>query len=284
MRHPTMQGATRRQPSDAIIHPDEAKRHYVTRMIQAEADLAAWVEYYWIVRWDVDGTFQTEVMPQPRVHLAEEDGVLNAYGIMPYRFFRTLRGRGHVIGVAFRPGGFSAFMRGPVAKIQGREVPANTVLRQPVTWIPTNRADDDDALVSAMRSALLAQQPEVDPIAETCGALVQRINDDRSLTRSDQVAAVAGVSVRTLQRWFGEHVGTSPKWVIQRSRILDAVADCHHRDDIDWPELASGLGFADQAHFINVFRAALGTTPAAYLSSVRQQRTLTRGNTDQSGY
>jgi AraC-like DNA-binding protein len=80
----------------------------------------------------------------------------------------------------------------------------------------------------------------------------------------DRLAAQLGVSVRRLQRVFGEYVGVSPKWVIQRYRLLDAVRRVAAGGDVDWADLALELGFADQAHFIRAFKKLVGRPPADY--------------------
>jgi transcriptional regulator GlxA family with amidase domain len=95
-------------------------------------------------------------------------------------------------------------------------------------------------------------------------ALVREAEVDRTITRADQLADCAGVSLRTLQRQFTAHLGVGPKRVVQRFRLLDAAAAAHAGDRTDWPALATELGFADQAHLIRAFTAAVGTPPATY--------------------
>ncbi len=50
----------------------------------------------------------------------------------------------------------------------------------------------------------------------------------------------------------------SPKWVIQRYRLIEAADQLAQQADIDLPGLAQALGYFDQAHFINDFRATVG--------------------------
>ena len=76
--------------------------------------------------------------------------------------------------------------------------------------------------------------PEHDPRVEEIAALVERAEEDTSLVRAEQLAELAGVSLRTLQRRFHSYVGIGPKWVVQRFRLLDVTAAAHGDADVDW--------------------------------------------------
>ena len=68
--------------------------------------------------------------------------------------------------------------------------------------------------------------------------------------------------MRGLQRLFAEYVGVSPKWVILRYRIHEAVELAS--PDVEWGRLAAELGYSDQAHLVRDFTATLGVSPTAY--------------------
>jgi len=95
-----------------------------------------------------------------------------------------------------------------------------------------------------------------------------RISDDRSITRVDQLVREFHTGVRQLQRVFSEYVGVSPKWVLQRYRLLDAAERVAAGTRIHWADLALELGYADQAHFIRDFKKLVGRSPAAYARSI----------------
>ena len=56
----------------------------------------------------------------------------------------------------------------------------------------------------------------------------------------------------------------SPKWVIQRYRLHEAVEQLERGAEVDLAELALQLGYFDQAHFIRDFKALVGRPPGAY--------------------
>jgi transcriptional regulator GlxA family with amidase domain len=93
---------------------------------------------------------------------------------------------------------------------------------------------------------------------------VGRAEQDRTITRAEQLADLASTSLRSLQRQFTEYVGIGPKWVVARFRILDAAAAAHSGERVDWAALAGDLGYTDQAHLTRAFTAVVGTPPATY--------------------
>jgi len=252
-----------------VVYPQASSTHRTIQAYAPTAELAPFVEYFWVVRWDVDDPQVSQTIPQPRIHLTIEGDQVLVYGIDRKQFKRELAGAGVVLGTAFRPAGFRAFVECPLSTLQDRVVPAASLFREPFT--PPAFSDPTDAeLVSFAESLLIAQQPAPDPLAAWCHDLVQRADEDREITQVRQLAAIAGTSERSLQRRFNDYVGATPKWVIQRSRIMSLVADCNAGMRLDWSRTAIDLGFADQAHLIRVFRDIVGVTPDLYMRRIQE--------------
>ena len=230
--------------------------------------LAAFVDYLWVVRWSVEEPFKQTVLTQPKVHLVAEQGRILVYGVSRRLFTRTLTGDDRVIGAAFRAGGFRPFMR-PAERVGSL---ANTVVTGHDVWSIDDRAAfrrtaeaaDDNDMVASLEDLLDSRTPARDPVAEQVAELVDTIERQRWLRRVDQLAAESGLGIRALQRLFREYVGASPKWVIQRRRLLDAAELVHAGERVSWADLAGELGYSDQAHLVRDFTAAVGTPPAAY--------------------
>ncbi len=74
------------------------------------------------------------------------------------------------------------------------------------------------------------------------------------------------MSVRSLQRLFGDYVGVSPKWVMRRARLHEAALRADGGEPVDWAALAIDLGYADQAHLTREFTATIGVPPSRYRS------------------
>jgi AraC-like DNA-binding protein len=112
--------------------------------------------------------------------------------------------------------------------------------------------------------AFLAPCARVDATIAQVNALVARAENDRSISRADDLARIARVSVRSLHRLFEQFVGVSPKWVIRRARVQEAADRVARGVRVDWAATAQDLGYHDQAHLIRDFRAQIGATPTAY--------------------
>ncbi|HKR75893.1 MAG TPA: helix-turn-helix domain-containing protein [Rhodanobacter sp.] len=230
--------------------------------------LAACVEHYWCVRWDLRGIPPQlqETLPHPNVHLVIERGEARVWGVHDGRYRRVLEGRETVFGVKFAAGGFRAFLQDPVAALANRSRPAREIFGAAIdTIVPAiPSCPDITAMAALVEPLLLAKMPSPDPLAAQARALVAQAASDRELLRAEQLAARAGLGLRALQRLFREYVGASPKWVIARYRLHEAVAQLQAGRELAWAELALALGYYDQAHFIRDFRRLVGCAPADY--------------------
>lgn len=74
------------------------------------------------------------------------------------------------------------------------------------------------------------------------------------------LAAIAGVSLRQLERLFARHVGRSIGQEYLRLR-LDAAMRLLRETDLARIDVAVACGFVDAAHFSRTFRARFGITP-----------------------
>jgi AraC-like DNA-binding protein len=240
--------------------------------------LRPFVERYWSVRWDLTGRppFRSEVLSHPSVNVSVESGsdphfgfpmpAVLVHGVVTRRFSIDLTGAGRVTAVKFRPGGFAAFAgalpgRNSVTPL-GREleVTAARLLADVLT------PEDDDDRARVLDAALLPLAPEPPPAYVDLLGLIGAMIEDRGLVRVDQVAALGGWSIRSLQRLFAGYVGVSPKAVLARYRLQDAAATIDAGEVDDLAGLAASLGWFDQAHFSRDFRSVVGMTPSAYLA------------------
>lgn len=230
--------------------------------------LAPFVEHYWCVRWDLRGkpAQQKETLPHPNVHLVIERGEARVWGVHDGRYHRVLEGRETVFGVKFAASGFRPFLRAPVAALANRSLPARDLFGAGIDAIVPDipACADIAAMVALVEPFLLANTPSPDPLAVQARALVAQAASDRELLRAEQLAERAGMGLRALQRLFRDYVGASPKWVIQRYRLHEALAQLQAGHILDWAELALALGYYDQAHFIRDFRRLVGCAPADY--------------------
>jgi AraC-like DNA-binding protein len=229
-------------------------------------DLAPFVEHLWTVQWDLAQPVMREVLPHPSVHLAVERGQSRIVGVPSGRFTRHLEGRGRVLGVKFRPGGFRPFFHRSVAELTGRVQPLGELFGHGVAELEAEALAHDDAAgaFEVVQAFLRRRRPAPDEKVELVGRVVQRAATDREITRVEHLVREFGIGPRGLQRLFAEYVGVSPKWVIQRYRLHEAAERIAAGTTGDGAALALDLGYADQAHFIRDFRRWVGCSPREY--------------------
>jgi hypothetical protein len=89
-----------------VLRPDLAAGRFELVRAAPSAPLAPFVEYYWIVRWDLCGQppHEQTILPHPNVHLVFEESGAGIYGVDRSLFTRLLSGRGKALGVRFRAG------------------------------------------------------------------------------------------------------------------------------------------------------------------------------------
>ncbi|MFF4595503.1 DUF6597 domain-containing transcriptional factor [Amycolatopsis sp. NPDC001319] len=75
--------------------------------------LAEFVDYHWVLHWDLDGFHDQHVLPNVAVHVTFFPGACGVYGPGHTLFTHRLEGRAHGLGVRFRPGCFRPFLGAP---------------------------------------------------------------------------------------------------------------------------------------------------------------------------
>ncbi|MEU9225043.1 helix-turn-helix domain-containing protein [Streptomyces massasporeus] len=273
-----------RHDTRGIVDPSGLLDRVRFRRHEPAEPLRRYIEWYWLIDWDLPAPYASHIVPHPSVNLTfqwdesdetEAPPYAEVTGVALGLYTRKLTGRGRVCGVKFRPGGFRPYTpEVPVSRWTGRALPAREVFPQITgdTARTIVTAGGDRARVAALDAFLLSLPHAPDPQADLAIDLVRHIRADRTVRRVADFARAEGLSVRALQRLFAACVGVSPKWVILRYRIHEALDQAGTRDDIDWAGLAADLGYADQAHLVRDFTATVGVPPTAYATETRAGR------------
>lgn len=163
----------------------------------------------------------------------------------------------------------------------------------PARWIPTTLAQParmlgetaeemrremrrgDDAARAALEGLALltlsrvARMPEREPawLSDAASMIERRFGEPIALS---SIAAAVGVRSGALSLAFRRHRGTSVGEAIRTARISQAKRLLLR--GVPVAEVAAACGFYDQPHFTRAFRAALGTTPAAWAASAQRSK------------
>jgi AraC-like DNA-binding protein len=240
--------------------------------------LERYVEHYWVVEWDLRGETpeRAETLPHPSVHMVfEPSGKSRIRGAARKKFSTLLENKGGVFAVKFTPGGFYPFVRVPVSGFSDKIVGIRDVFGQRGDEL--DRAvlaeDTDLCRINLVESFLLTHLRDVHEADENVlkvTEIVYQVAKDRAILKVQDLVDRYALNQRMLQRLFARYVGVSPKWVIQRYRLLEAAEQLATSESISQAELALNLGYSDQAHFIRDFKTMVGVSPAAYAKAARQ--------------
>ncbi|MFD0852600.1 DUF6597 domain-containing transcriptional factor, partial [Actinomadura adrarensis] len=97
--------------------------------------LAPYVEYYWVLVWDLRGRepHRQQILTRPTVHMTFTHYLTSGLrrsrimGVVRDEFVEEIHDEGHVVGVGFLPGAFRPFLGSPVSAITGRELRVDEV-------------------------------------------------------------------------------------------------------------------------------------------------------------
>ncbi|NUS40337.1 MAG: helix-turn-helix transcriptional regulator [Terrabacter sp.] len=235
--------------------------------------LADLVDRYWIPVWSLAEPSTQSTLQHPVCLVVVSDTYARFYGVSRGRSSVTLEGDGWAVGTMLSPAAGRLVLGRSVAEVTDAWV-------ELVDLLPA----DQGALVDHVRAAMeddphdpsahlraiahleswLSTHLPVDAPGLLVNRLVARLGDHPEVTRVDDLAREAGLSERSLQRLVEQRIGLSPKWLLQRRRLHDAV-EALKAGRGTLAEVAADLGYADQAHFTHDFRTVTGMTPGEYL-------------------
>lgn len=249
-------------PPRGLLSPGVPQRH--VRLLPAPA-LAEHVAHWWVVSWSLAAPTRVRTLPHPSVHVTFEDGRARVHGMRPGPFERRLGASGTVVGLKFRPAAAVAWV-GSVRALRGRTVSLRRFLPATVVGALLEAAatrEPFEGCVAELERLLTPHLPPLEPATVRLRDAVERCAEDPTVTRVAQLAALAGLDVRGLQRACAKALGVGPKWVLARYRLHEALARLQAGEQ-SLAALAADLGYADQAHLTRDFRQVLGVTPGAF--------------------
>lgn len=235
------------------------------------------VRHVWVVRWSVPAgesrpqrtlsypAFNAILQP---VGGSEASGTLGGAALAgpdPKLSVVSLRGRSWAVGILFRPAAGPLLMRGADPKaLVGREVPLpgapESAVEAAMTRLPSG-GTARRALVGALRGWLVPIAARVDDRGRLMNEVGRLAETESGIVRATELAERAGLGLRSLERLVREHVGVSPKWLIECRRLQAAATTLYAHPEADLSGLAAELGYADYPHFSRRYARFLGETP-----------------------
>lgn len=259
------------KPARGLLHRRVSFEHFELTRFEPSDDLADWVEHHWMVLYDLGDRppYTQRNLSHPNQHLViDSRGETGIFGAATGVFETTLSGSGRVFATKFWPGAFRPFFGRAVSALSDTWLPMETVF-------PRNSGELQEAFVALndplgmaerMEEMIRAQLPEPDERAGLARRIVGFAEAHLELLSAGDLAETFGMGLRALQRLFDDYVGVSPKWVIDRYRMLEAVETLNAGGAETLTALAHRLGYFDQAAFNHAFERLTGAAPGTFVA------------------
>ncbi|NEZ42472.1 helix-turn-helix domain-containing protein [Paenibacillus alvei] len=260
------------KPSMGILNMKQGEQKFTLARHSPSGDLCDVMKHFWVIHWDLTGQppFEQEIVPNPCVNIVIEPNQTAIYGVAPNRYSQRLEGKGKVLGIKFKPGGFYPFVKQPIMQITGRSMRFEEIFQVDIRQFEQAvlSEDEDEGMIAVAETFFKSHLPLRDGNVAYLNRIIGRIQEDRSITKVDQVCEQFEVNKRKLQRLFQQYVGTTPKWVIRLYRLQNAAELIDNGIYEDILGLSADLGYYDQSHFIKDFKAIIGATPEEYMKRI----------------
>lgn len=260
------QGQLRRS---GVLSANSFSEYSELRAFSPSKELDSRISHYWILRWNIpEGiTYRpTEILSAPVVNIFFTMSESFLYGLSPTTIEYEAHHKEVIAGVTFLPGGFHPYWKKPMytlptGKLQLRDIiPAATP-----EFCQNLLAISEDSMLASELDRFFLNIPAQDSLhGQIIQSIIKKISSDRNLRTVASVSNAFGIPERTLQHIFREEVGTSVKWIIMRTRLLEAVTESFGQDEPDWARIAYQYDFSSQAHFITDFKRVFGVSPQRY--------------------
>lgn len=262
------------KPARGLLHKRTSFEHFELTRFEPSADLADWVEHHWMVLYDLGDRppYTQRNLSHPNQHLVVDSrGETGIFGAATGVFETVLDGSGRVFATKFWPGAFRPFLGRAVSALSDTFVPAETVFSQSSAELQEEFTGLNDPLAMAERleDVIRARLPAPDEKSGLARRIVRFAEANLELVSAGELAEAFGMGLRTLQRLFDEYVGVSPKWVIDRYRMLEAVETLNAGGAETLTDLAHRLGYFDQAAFNHAFEKLTGAAPGVFRAGDR---------------
>jgi AraC-like DNA-binding protein len=233
---------------------------------EAAASLVRW---FWIPEWRLAAgrTSRQHLIAFPACNLVVEPHAVGLSGPTTRRSYRDLTGTGWAVGALLRPAAVPFFTDDPsqlLDTFRGVDRPDLQARVAEAMNGPASREQRHRLAVDAFSDWVIATLPRPDPQALLANALAELVDTDPDLLRVEDVAARLHVSARTVQRLARQYVGLPPLTMIRRRRLQEAAQRLRTDPGTSLAQIASQLGYADQAHLATDFRTILGFTATDY--------------------
>lgn len=169
------------------------------------------------------------------------------------------------IGIRFNPGLLYPFLNAPFHELTDNIVELSLIKASLAHRL--KQAGQANYKIREIEKQLLCAKQETKSVNTVIHYACQQILATGGAILVRNLATELGISERYLQKEFKKIVGVSPKTLSRIVRFNQLKKNMKKTNSKETLNLALGLGYYDQAHFINEFKAFTGQTPSRSLFS-----------------
>ena len=252
-----------------VQHHTLNKGRYHLRRYYPSEQLSELVEQFWLVNWDLAGekSHTQKNLPDPNFHLILDNRTIKLIGPVSKAYSYKMEGTGKIIGIKFELGALSGYLDSPLSHYVNKELDIQELTNFDVdTFLSeVDDLDCDEQIINTVQTYLapFAISPSLE--LTRVRKLVNLIKTDLDITRVEHLSDRSNLAIRTIQRSFKDYVGLSPKWLIRKYRLHQAL-ELLERQDVSFLDMVDWLGYTDQSHLIRDFKEIVGVTPSKYIN------------------
>ena len=250
-----------------VLHKHRHEQKYTLRRYFPNEQFQGFIEQFWLVDWHLkeNKPHYQQNLPDPNFHLVINGKDIKVLGPVSKVYTFKMQGRGRIIGVKFEVGALKEILPHKMSECVDRSFLSKDVFGSKFTdgLADLYHTQCDTFIINKLQDYLISYiQPKNKQKAIT-QSLVNRVKNDADIYTVEQMACLANLSPRAVQRYFSAYVGLNPKWVIRKYR-LSRVLEAFEEDKNSVLDVVTKLGYVDQSHLIKDFREILGITPTNY--------------------
>jgi AraC-like DNA-binding protein len=261
------------------------------RLLPPAPPLSPYIESYWLLRSDASANapLRESIFVDGKADLLFNFGVpyrralpdeqsesitmSNLDGQRTYPVSIVQSGAIDLIGVRFRPGGLSPFLTMPVHELSNAVIEASHMFGAAAGTLEARLYDcrENPQAQRALLDSFFMARLRTDDVYPLVQAIAARLAQQPD-TSVHTVSGAFGYSIRSVDRFFRETMGFSPRTYIKIVRLQRALRQLSTDANASLAAVAFRSGYYDQAHFTRDFRAFTGQTPSAYRALLLQRR------------
>jgi AraC-like DNA-binding protein len=139
-----------------------------------------------------------------------------------------------------------------------------TVIEAPTAQL-LDSEDDPEGYIAGITAFLTSKIKGVTDRSDLIKKSIKLILESKGTLSVKALREKLHVSERSLQRLFKSETGISPKQFCKIIQFQASLEQLNNDDYLKLGQIAHEKGFADQSHFIRIFRKYTGHTPSSFI-------------------